>query len=664
MDDIERLRQELSVMKKVNQAIRYAPDIKAVASAILDIVIEETAAENASIMMPSFDKTCLEIRAARGARDLRSRYSEDPIGDVFSIGEGIAGMVALSKEPIIITDTREDPLFQSRDIKVKIGSMLSIPLLYGDKELVGVLNLSHSVPEVFTESDLSLLDVLVHPAALALRNARTMSDIEDINKMLREDLSMTDRALEEFGRKIFKIFNYMSIGILTVSPDGVITTINKKAVELFHLKSGDNIREFIDTDIINDAGPEMKDRSIDVSLHGRVLNLELAILPLKPTWQTLICVRDVSAERFKEKELTRVKDQYKDMVENAIDAVYIIRDGRFLLTNKKLQEMLGYDAENFLNRHFRHFVTLGSIKTITEALRSRQGNIFIPNLEIQGIKKDGRRLDLEISIGRLIIEDRPCFVGVVRDITSKKELLSLKSRFLNIASHEIRAPLTVIKGYASMLSKVGENNFSSEQRDFISEIQRHCGKLLEFSNSLLDFARLNSDKIKMYRHPLNILDLIRHTIRDLQIRANDKGVSLILESDQDIPEVYIDPIRIEQALTNLVDNAIKYSPRGDTVHIRVNHIKSRETKSISDLFAHGRVVISIMDQGPGIKPEEARSLFSEFYVGEVGRAKGGIGLGLAITREIIHAHGGEVWAETSNKGGHFVVTIPLSPQDN
>ncbi|MEA3224049.1 MAG: ATP-binding protein [Thermodesulfobacteriota bacterium] len=664
MDDIERLQKELSVIRKVNQAIRYAPDIEAVAGAILDIMIKETPAQNASIMMPSLDKTHLEIRAAKGAHDLRPRYSEEPMGDIFSIGEGIAGMVALSKEPIIINNTREDPLFQSREIGVEIGSMLSFPLLYGDRELVGVLNLSHPTPGVFTEAELSLLDIFVHPAALALRNARVMSDIEDINRMLKEDLSMTDRALEILGKKVIKIFNYISIGVLTVNPDGTITTINKKAGELLHLKAGDNIFTTVDSDIISDMGIEIKDRVIDTHVHGRVLNLELATLPLKPIWQMLICVRDVTGERFKEKELTRVKDQYKDMVEKAIDAVYLIRDGRFLLTNKKFQEMLGYGVEDFLNKHFRHFVTVESIRTIAGVLRSKQGNVFIPNLEIQGIRRDGAKLYLEISIGRLTIDERPCFVGIVRDITSKKELINIKTRFLNIASHEIRTPLTVIKGYASMLSKVGQGSLLAEQKDFIAEIQKHCGKLLEFSNSLLDFARLNSDKIKMYRYPSDILDLIRHMIRDLQIRARDKGVSLILESDQDIPEVYIDSMRIEQAITNLVDNAIKHSPRGGTVRIQASHISSRQTQSIDEFLTQGRVVIAVIDQGLGIKPEEARALFNEFYVGRESKTKEGIGLGLAITREIVHAHGGKVWAEPSSEGGRFIMTIPLNPQGN
>ena len=181
---------------------------------------------------------------------------------------------------------------------------------------------------------------------------------------------------------------------------------------------------------------------------------------------------------FKEKELVRVKDQYKDMVEKAIDAVYIIKNGRFLLVNRKFQEMLGYEQDEILNRHFRRILTRDSIHTLAHSLRTQKGNIFVPNLEIQAIRKDGQKIYLEISIGRLMIDDDECYVGVVRDITSKKELLSLKTRFLNVASHEIRVPLTVIRGYGRMLARDKECVLTDGQQECIDEIEKQCEKLL------------------------------------------------------------------------------------------------------------------------------------------------------------------------------------------
>ncbi len=655
--------KELIIFRRINKAISLAPDVEAVACAILDIVIDETVAENASIMMPSTDSTKLQIKSAKGRGDKDSRYSEDSLGQVFSIGEGIAGMVAQTGQPVIIQDTLSDPRFQTRQNKVSIGSIAALPLIYSKDEIVGVLNLSHPRPQAFKEDDLKVISALLSPAALALRNARLMREVEEINRMLRAELSMTDRAMIEFGKSIFKVFNWMSIGVLTTDPGGIITTINKRASEQLGKTTGESIADIVGLELMKKLSSSTEGISLDIDYSGKIFNLELSPFPLKPSWQVLVCIRDVTVERFKERELVRVKDQYKDMVEKAIDAVYIIKGGRFLLVNRKFQEMLGYEQDEILNRHFRHFITKDSIKTLTEVLRPQKGNIFVPNLEIQVIRKDGKRLFLEISIGRLKIDDDQCYVGVVRDITSKKELLALKTRFLHVASHEIRVPLTVIRGYGRMLARDNECAMTESQKECISEIERQCEKLLHFSNSLLDFAKINSEKFTLNREKVIVSDFIRGIVRNMQVSANEKRILIEFEEEGGVESLFVDPMRFEQALTNLIDNAIKHAPEESVVKVRLARVVP-EGEALNRMLSQEYAVISVHDKGPGIRAEEARDLFSEFYVGTSGRAKGGIGLGLAITKEILHAHGGHVEAKPSDTGGHFVITIPLKWHDD
>lgn len=657
----EMLMKELTILRKVNQALSYAPDVEAVAGTILDIVIDETVAENASLMMPSRDGACLEIRAAKGVADESSRYSDESLGQTFPIGEGIAGMVAQSLEPIIIKDATSEPMVQLRDMKVKIGSMMSLPLVYGRGELVGVLHLSHSKRGAFTRDDLSLMNMLLAPAALALRNARLMRDVEDMNRTLKDELCMTDRALEEFGKHAIKVFNYMSIGVLTTDSQGQITTLNRKAFELLGIGAGDNITAIVGPEVMRSFAIDMPEITMDAHLKKRVLNLELSPLPVKPHWQMLVCVRDVTLERFKERDLQRVQDQYKDLVENAIDAMYILRDGRFLLINKKLQDILGYEAEELLDRHYRHFVTRESLKELTGIMRPMQGNAFIPNQEVQARRKDGRTITLEISIGRLNIGEDRCFVGMVRDITGKKELLALKTRFLHVASHEIRVPLTVIRGYARMLAKDNTHTLSDNQQECIQEIEKHCEKLLNFSNSLLDFARINSGRMTLTRQNVDLFDLTRRVVHDMQIKADEKAVSIVLETQEHLPTAVLDAMRIEQALNNIIDNAIKHSPEGGVVTVGLT-LGEKGQDGIHKILNQEYARISIADQGPGVKPEEAQELFNEFFVGMSGKTKRGIGLGLAITKEIVHAHGGQIEACPADTGGLFIITIPLNSQ--
>jgi PAS domain S-box-containing protein len=489
-----------------------------------------------------------------------------------------------------------------------------------------------------------------------------MREVEEINRMLKAELSMTDKAMLEFGKSILKVFNWMSMGVLTTDTQGIITTMNKRASEMIGKRAGESLADIVGDTVIQKIVSDKEGATLDVEAKGKIFSFDLSPLPLKPSWQVVACIRDVTIERFKEKELVRVKDQYKDMVEKAIDAVYIIKNGRFLLVNRKFQEMLGYEPDEILNKHFRHIVAKESIHALADALRLQKGNIFVPNLELQAIRKDGQRIYLEISIGRLMIEDDECYVGVVRDITSKKELLSLKTRFLNVASHEIRVPLTVIRGYGRMLARDKECVLSDGQKECVDEIEKQCEKLLLFSNSLLDFAKIHSEKFILNREKVAVGDYIHRIVKNMQIGTRDKKITITFEDTGGIDTLFIDPMRFEQALTNLIDNAIKHSPDASEVTVSIGKAKS-DSEAMRMFLNQECAVISVRDQGPGIRADEARELFSDFFVGASGRAKGGIGLGLAITKEIVHAHGGQVEARASDSGGYFVITIPLKLQD-
>ncbi|HQP31104.1 MAG TPA: ATP-binding protein [Deltaproteobacteria bacterium] len=299
------------------------------------------------------------------------------------------------------------------------------------------------------------------------------------------------------------------------------------------------------------------------------------------------------------------------------------------------------------------------MRILAKALRPAQEHVFIPNLEVLAKRKDGQIITIEISIGRIMIGNDQCYVGVVRDITSKKELLALKTRFLHVASHEIRVPLTVIRGYARMLAKDAKACLNEGQQDCVQEIEKHCEKLLNFSNALLDFARINSGRLTLSRQKVDLLDLIRHVAQDMRIKADEKGVAILVEAEDYHPQAFIDPLRIEQALNNIIDNALKHSPPQGVVTVRLT-TGSQGPEGIHKILNQEYAQVAVLDQGPGVKPEEAKDLFNEFFVGMSGKSKRGIGLGLAITKEIIHAHGGHIEAIPADTGGLFQITIPLN----
>ena len=636
--------QELRIIKKVNQAISYAPDVERVASAILDILITEIGAANASIMMPADTNGHLEIRAARGSGDQAAACSEKSLGETFCVGEGIAGQVARELRPVIIRDTARASDFVCRDSQVKVGSLLSLPLVYGKDELVGVLNLSHPESEKFNDQAIGLLEHVLPPVALALRNARAMGTVAAMNASLRSELSVADRALSEFGRNILRVFNYMSIGVLTVDASARITALNKKAADLLGLGEGDSLADLLGDVVVGRFAPDMYDMAMDLHHGEYVLQIELSALPFKPDWQVLVCIRDVTLDSRPEGP---VLAHYREMMSSAVDAMYLVKEGRFVLVNSKFAEVMGYALNEIIGSDFQRFVHEQSHEVLREALN------------VRAKRGDGSELWLDISVGPVVVDGEGCYAGVIRDVTARRKMLDLRARFLNVASHEIRVPLTVIRGYARMLAKNREGGLSADQLECVAEINSQSERLLDFSNALLDFARIQDGRLSIKRSRINLGDHVATIVRNLNIGAAEKDVRISFERRDEVDRIMADPIRIEQALVNLIDNAVKHAPEGSEVRVVME--KGEDSgRDLRTFLNQTNVVITVMDAGAGIAKKDAARIFEEFYTGDSGTKLEGTGLGLAITREIVQAHGGRVEALASRKGGIFKITMPLN----
>ncbi len=212
--------------------------------------------------------------------------------------------------------------------------------------------------------------------------------------------------------------------------------------------------------------------------------------------------------------------------------------------------------------------------------------------------------------------------------------------------HEIRTPLTSIVGYADILKRKG---LSDEQRQtFAQTIQREAIRLGQLVGDFLDLARLESGRTFLAQEQVNLAQVVREVLEVLEPQAKEAGI--LLQTERDYPTVVGDQARLKQALINLVDNAVKYCRRGDSVTITVQ--ESAET-----------VRVGVVDTGPGIPPEAQARLFQKFYRVPSSEAEAkGSGLGLAITRRIVEAHGGEIWVESEvGQGTAFYFTLPRRP---
>jgi PAS domain S-box-containing protein len=260
---------------------------------------------------------------------------------------------------------------------------------------------------------------------------------------------------------------------------------------------------------------------------------------------------------------------------------------------------------------------------------------------------DGRILYASVSTIMSTDGERMGRVAVMRDITHLKELDEMKSEFVATVSHDLRAPLTFMRGYATMLPTVGELN--EKQREYAEKILRGVGQMSKLVDDLLDLGRIEAG-VGLERQSCHLGAILVEAVDGMRARASAKGLTLRLEPAEDVAIVAGDAALLRQAITNLVDNAIKYTPSNGVVAVGL---------SVGD----GRAVIYVTDTGIGVAPSDQVRLFEKFY-----RIKRrdmpdipGTGLGLSIVKSIIERHDGRVWVDSElNKGSTFHISLPLS----
>ncbi|RME80666.1 MAG: GAF domain-containing protein [Caldilineae bacterium] len=288
-------------------------------------------------------------------------------------------------------------------------------------------------------------------------------------------------------------------------------------------------------------------------------------------------------------------------------------------------------------------------------VQARPGDAVIREVELQPTGSERRRTYQALATPLLVGTNLQGIATVLRDITSQKELERMKSNFLSVVSHELKTPLHSIKGFVDiiLMGKTGE--VSEIQRDFLETVKQQTGHLQRMIDDLLEFSRLESGRVSLRLQPVDIPVVIEAVIDKLTPLADSAEVTLVNRAPDDLPTISADPWRLEQVVTNLVDNAIKFSPPHGEVVINA--------EDRGDC-----IQVSVKDNGIGIAADEIDRIFDRFYQidGGVNRLYKGTGLGLTICRHIVEHHGGRIWAESERgRGATLIFTIPkhLHPAD-
>lgn len=241
-------------------------------------------------------------------------------------------------------------------------------------------------------------------------------------------------------------------------------------------------------------------------------------------------------------------------------------------------------------------------------------------------------------------------VAVLRDITAQKEVERMKSNFLSVVSHELRTPLHSIKGFVEIILMGKTGPVSELQEDFLKTVRTQTILLQRMIDDLLEFSRMEAGRIKLNLEEVSLAAIAHGVATKLAPLAEEGGLTLYMDFPEDVPMINGDRVRLEQVVTNLVENAIKFTPPQGEITIG-----ARRNDDI--------VRLSVHDTGIGIPPEEQEKVFERFYQVDRGekRAYRGTGLGLPISRHIVERHNGIIWIESDGIAGHgasFHVDLP------
>ena len=358
--------------------------------------------------------------------------------------------------------------------------------------------------------------------------------------------------------------------------------------------------------------------------------------------------------RTKIDELSEDRSQLLAMLTSMVEGVMVLdRRGRVLQINPALERM--FDVTRMEARGhpcsdvFRHPQLDALVSSVLTRRMNEEDEILL--------HPSGRRLHIEASVTESDRENDACAVLVFHDMTELRRLEIIRKDFVANVSHELRTPLTSIKGYIEALLD-GAKDDPETSTQFLGIILKQSDRLNLILEDLLQLSKIESGQVQFKREPLHIQSVIERTLAMIKPLADKKGHRLVSFVEDHLPAVLGDEDRLIQILSNLLDNAVKYTPEKGTITVAA-HPVSDDAEQPSTVTA---VELSVTDTGMGIPEIDRPRVFERFYRVDKARSRelGGTGLGLAIVRHIVEGLGGRVWVEANAPtGSRFVVRLPI-----
>ncbi|WP_222708594.1 GAF domain-containing sensor histidine kinase [Paenibacillus sp. N3.4] len=508
-----------------------------------------------------------------------------------------------------ISDTSTDlRLDQSKRNLLKIKSILGIPVIV-DKDVFGLVFVhDFGKPMNITQEQREVTEAFVNMASVAIRNIRMFEQRQllmekqqlllDATKALSESLSVKD-VLNTFFHYMRKASGSKDIGIHLYNE-------KEHTIEPYQLSS------------VNVTVDEWKFKHREVKL--TIENDRLLY------------------EVITEKKSAAIEDVYNDPRPNHKAFVSFNIKSIMVFPLVAKGSVYGVVAIPSIGKQRKYEASLLEFcQSISDATATALSNA----IHTESLDHSVNERSIELQHANFKLE------GLVREL---EHLNELKSDFIATLSHELRTPITAVKGSVDILSKGILGELNESQRDLLDIAGKSIERLLDQVNELLDFAKMENGKFELVYTEADFKDIIKESVGIVQSLINKKKLNLIVESDADMNTVIrVDKQRILQILLNLLSNAIKFTPPLGAITIKT-------------LYHNDSLMVEVQDNGIGIPMEKQKNIFTKFY--QANNQINGTGLGLAISKQLIELHGGRIWFESNEgQGSSFKFTLPKEERE-
>jgi PAS domain S-box-containing protein len=685
----DRTKALLELLYHVSREVATALDLRTVLQRVLYETMQNVGGERCSIVVLDDAGKAVDATIVYGQQV--HEHTTQQLRD--TVERGLAGWVIRNRKGVLILDTSKDERWLMRPDdaidRTGVKSAICVPLLAREK-LVGVLTLVHPAPNAFSQEQLDLMQAIADQAGIAVLNARLYTESQRQARVMTAlaegaaAMNVSLRMEDVYQRILIQTMQALQVetvalGMLEGDHIVYCAAAGHNAGNILGRKIalGDGIAGTVALDshgvVVPDVSQDKNYSQADtfggiemraivvapIQSQGRVIGIIEAINPIAKTFDpdALLVMSGIgglagstiqNAQLFE--RLQAAHQRYHELFEDSIDAMLITDwDGQIIEANRQAVLLSGYTREvlQTLAIDEIHEVNWNRIGVDFDILRDDRTCSYESSL----IREDEARTPIEVHARRVEFHEADSIQWILRDITERKELDSLREDLTAMIYHDLRSPLANIVSSLDVLFGMVPEDDRETVLTILKIAENSTDRIQRLVSSLLDVNRLESGQPVADQKVVETIPLIKKAVLDVEPIAQGRRQTIMTDLPLELPPIWVDEDMARRVLINLMENSVKFTPTDGTLEVRAR----REGDWIH---------ISVKDNGPGIPAAEQERIFDKFTRLRGTSKSSGLGIGLAFCRLAVLGHGGKLWVESElGKGSTFHFTFPVATQE-